>query len=112
MRDGLWRTVFPLGDERPVFPFNPGLVSFFGHIQYLGDGAHFPCFRPSPCLGLFINVQLQLSGSLSPPRAGELSAMTISHYTIIGTTDLLLVISFGSAAFFYGAFHAIPGKTS
>ena len=89
-----------------------GLYPFLDTFQYLGDGAHFPCFRPSLCLGLFINVQLQLSGSFFPPRASELSAMTISHYTIIGTTDLLLVISFGCAAFFYGAFHASPGKTS
>ena len=36
----------------------------------------------------------------------------ISHDTIMGTTDLLLVIGFGCASFFYGALPANPGKKS
>ena len=55
----------------PRLPFNPGLMSFFDIFQCLGDVVHFRCFCSSPCLELFIHVQLQLSGSPFPPRASD-----------------------------------------
>ena len=45
------------------------LVSLFDTFKYPGDVAHFRCFRP--CLGLLIHVQLQLSGTLFPPRSSD-----------------------------------------
>lgn len=58
--------------------FSTRVVSFFDTFPYLGDVSRFRCFRP--CLGLFITVQLWLSGLPFPPRTSDSDlCVSVSH---------------------------------